>query len=128
MLSDGIGRGGQAGRATVQRGPEIGLEVGKGRFEKLPAGDDDHVHPATSREVRTQKNLSYQSFSSISSDRVPELSGGDDAESCGAGIVWRHENREKPPFGPERQVEHALEFTPAPDPAILREALGRHRL
>ena len=116
----------QPRRGTFESRQEIGLEVVKRRVEQLPAGDDHDVHPSTSRYVRTPKNLSYQSFSSITSDRVPEFPGSNDAEPRGTGVVWAHQDREIPPFGPQRQVEYALEFTTAPDPAILREALGRH--
>jgi hypothetical protein len=120
-----MGRGWQARRAFESR-QEVGLEVGKRRVEQLAAGNDHNVHPSTSRKVRTPKNLSYQSFSSITSDRVPEFPGSDDAESRGAGIVWGDQDGEITPFRPQRQVENALEFTAAPDPAILRETLGRH--
>src|SRR4030095_13000450 len=104
--------------------PEIRFEILIGRIEQLPPGNDHDVHSAL-RPVRTTENLSDQSFSSASSDRIPEFSRGDDHKPARAGIVWRDQDRQVPALGPERQVEDSLEFTTSSDPEILRETLGR---
>jgi hypothetical protein len=125
-LSDDIGRGRQSGCAALERMPEIGLEIREGRLEQLVPRDHYHVHPEL-RGFRTTEDLSNQSFSSVSSDRVAELPGGHDAQPCSPRVVGSRQHRQISSFRSERQVEHALEFAPAPDPAVFREALGRHR-
>jgi len=124
-LASAIGRCRQTSGTAFQGIPEIRFEIIVGRIEQLAPGNDHDVHSAL-RPVGTTENLSNQSFSSVSSDRIPEFPGGDDPKPARAGFVWRNQDRQVPALGPERQVEDSLEFTTTSDPAILRETLGRH--
>ena len=60
------------------RAQVVGFEGRPGRFEQLQARHDDHIDPR--RGLVAPKNLSNQSFSTISLNRPAKLSAGGDAQ------------------------------------------------
>jgi hypothetical protein len=122
-----IGGWGQTGGAPFECNAEIGFEVGIRGIEQLSPWDHDDINTLPAGQWRSApENLSNQTFSTISPDRVSQLFRGDDTEASRAFRVGRDEHREIAPFRTKRQVEDALEFPPSSDPAGFREALGRH--
>jgi hypothetical protein len=121
-----IGGHRQSGGAPLERPAKVGFKSGIGGIEQFPARDHHDVETQPSRrERRMPENLTDQAFSAISSHRVPQFAGGDDAQPGRSGVIGCYEYGEESPFCAKRQVENALEFAAAPDPAGLREALGR---
>ena len=69
----GIG-GWQTGGATGEGAAEIRFKAGITGFEELAPGNDHEVDALANRQwLKLPKHLTYQSFSSISPDRVPQL-------------------------------------------------------
>jgi hypothetical protein len=116
-------------RSSTERCAKICLEVGIGGIEQLAPGDDDEVDAcASGRQGRPPENLADQPFSSISANRIAQLSRSDDAKSD-AGCIRRHQDqREISAVYPQPALEDPFEFGAAPDPAPFVEALGLHRI
>ncbi len=71
----GIGGAWQTGGATGEGAAEIRFKAGISGFEELAPGDDHDVDAvASGQRFEPPKHLTYQSFSSISPDRVAQLS------------------------------------------------------
>jgi hypothetical protein len=112
-----------------EHGVEILLEAREGRIEQLSAWDDHEIDPAERQRRHSSENLSNQSFSPISPDRIPQLFRRDDAE---AGSVDRplgfardgppdHEHGEEASPAALAAIENLLELPSLPEPPALVE-------
>jgi hypothetical protein len=114
-------------RHASQDGPIVVLEAGVRCVEKLRTRNHDDVDTAQfSESLATPKNFSNQSFSSVSSDRVPQLSGGNHAEPRGWTLTAGHQHGQKAAAYALTGVEDPLEFPSPPEPPGLPELQRRH--
>jgi hypothetical protein len=121
------GAGGQPGGTALERSAKIGFKAGIGGIEQFSTGYYDDVDGRFGRQPSgLPEDLSYQPFSAIPLDRIPQLSGGHDTQPRDPAVVGGDEDGQIPALGPERQIENAGEFVAAPNPAGFREALGAH--
>jgi len=115
------------GGAPPERSAKVGFKVGIGGVEQFSTRDNDHVDAWLDRQrLCLPEDLSYQPLSAIPSHRVPKLAGGHNPQSGRSGLVGCHQHCKVAALRAKRQVKNTLEFAAAPDPAGLREALGRH--
>ena len=104
-------------------------EAGVSGVEELGTGDHHDVDATQLRGYRAApENLSNQSFSSIPSDRVSQLSGGHHAEPRGWTLVVGNEQGQEAAAHALTGIEDPLEFPAPPEPPVFPELLGRHRL
>jgi hypothetical protein len=92
----------------------IGFKGVQAGIEQVAFRHDYHVEAG--RDFITTKNLSNQSFSSISPDGAPELPGGRDPEPANAELVREHEHRGVSAVNFDTAVVHLLELCAAADP------------
>src|ERR671913_1360683 len=111
-------RSATAGAESRQRAParaaEVGLDGLIRRLEELASRHDEHVdRPARSRRVMS-KDLSNQTFGSVSGDGNAELFGSDDPETRKRAGCGSHHHGQIAAVDADALVEHSLELTPAP--------------
>jgi hypothetical protein len=112
-----------------QDGSIVVLEAGVRGIEQLRTGDHHDIDaPQLSGYWDAPENLSNQSFSSIPSDRIAQLSGGHHAEPRGWTLVVGNEQGQETAAHALTRIEDPLEFPAPPEPPVFPELLGRHRL
>ena len=92
----------------------IGFKRVQAGVEQIALRDDNDVEPW--RDFVTTKNLSNQSFSSISSDGATELAGRRDAEPADAELVGEQKNRGVAAMDLEAAAVHLLKLCTAANP------------
>jgi hypothetical protein len=97
----------------------FGFKGGQTRVEQLALGDDDDVE-ARSDLVAT-KNLSYQSFSSISLDGSAELPRRRDPETADPKLIGQDEQRRVTPVDAGAAFVDVLKVRAPPDPLVRPE-------
>jgi hypothetical protein len=107
-------RGSAAGEAAGDKVSVIGFKRVQAGVEQIALRDDDDVEPGS--DFVTTKNLSNQSFSSISPDGVAELAGRRDAEPADAKLVREQKDRGVAAMDLDAAVVHLLELCTAADP------------
>ena len=122
----GAGTALQPRRASCEGVAKIGFEGGVSGIEQFPARDDNDVERGP-RVVNLTENLSNQSFSAISLNRIPELPRCHDAKPRRAGRAGRDDERQKTCVHPESRVENPLKLHPATEPLVGAEAMGPGR-
>lgn len=95
--------------------PEICLDGGEISIQQIRFRNDDHV-PARSGGLVSAKDLSNQSFSSVSLNRAPQSARGDDPEATPIEPVGQEQGRHEPPGGPQPLLVDALELGAATNP------------
>jgi hypothetical protein len=116
-----------AGAASAPGRPEVSIEICEGSIKQFATGDDDEVDRRVRSWIEPPEHLSNQSFSTISSNSITELPGGDDAQTRPDRRTWGKQEREVAGGDPVTRIEDPLElFTPshALKPG---EPLRRHR-
>jgi hypothetical protein len=96
------------GQAAGKERSVIGFNGAQAGVEKLALGYHHHVEP--SRDLIPTKNLSNQTFRSISLDRTTELLRGGDAQPAGAALVCQQEHRAIAAVNPKPTAVDLLEF------------------
>jgi hypothetical protein len=86
---------------AFDRGSVVAFKGGQAGVEQVALGNDDDVEPVG--DLVTTKNLSYQSFSSITLNGAAKLSGSRDAQPAMASLVPQDEHG----------VEAAVDLRPA---------------
>ena len=115
-------------RRAGQEGSVIVLEAAVRGIEDLRTGNNHDVDAAKLGGCAcAPENLSNQSFSSIPSDRVPQLSGGHHPEPRGWTWVVGNEQGQETAAHALAGVEDPLELPAPPEPPVFPELLGRHR-
>ena len=100
----------------------ISFKDGQGGVEQLTLGDDDDVEPR--RDVVPTKNLSNQSFSSVSLNSSAELFRSCDAQTPYRALVGEDEHRREPPMDAGAAFIDCLKLGAAPD-ALVRPEPGQ---
>lgn len=100
----------------------ISFKDGQGGVEQLALGDDDDVEPR--RDVVPTKNLSNQSFSSVSLNSSAELFRSCDAQTPYRALVGEDEHRREPPMEAGAAFIDCLKLGAAPD-ALVRPEPGQ---
>jgi hypothetical protein len=100
----------------------ISFKDGQGGVEQLAFGDDDDVEPR--RDVVPTKNLSNQSFSSVSLNSSAELFRSCDAQTPYRALVGEDEHRCEPPMDAGAAFIDCLKLGAAPD-ALVRPEPGQ---
>src|SRR5262245_37526463 len=113
----------------VPQGPfenvaELGFKGNQAGVEQFAFRDDDDVEAW--RELVATKNLSNQSFSSISLDRAPQFPGGGDSQSAYRQVVREGEQRQITAVCSDAPFVNLLVFRAAADAFRPAEACG-HR-
>ena len=106
--------GSAARQAAGDKVSVIGFKRVQAGVEQIALRDDHNVEPW--RDFVTTKNLSNQSFSSISPDRATKLAGRRDAEPADAELVGEQENRGVAAMDLDAAVVHLLELCTAANP------------
>jgi hypothetical protein len=106
-----------SGKTAGEQMSVIGFKGVQGGIEEIALRHDDDVE--TRRDLITTENLSNQSFSSISSNRVAEFPSGRDPEAADPELVGQQEHRRVAAVRLDATVVDPLEFRTPPD------ALGR---
>jgi hypothetical protein len=97
---------------SFEQSSVIGFKGAQAGVEQIAFGDDDDVEPA--RDLVTTKNLSNQSFSSISLNRAADLPGRRNPEPSHTPLVGQHEQRAIAAVGSNSPIVDLLELrTPA---------------
>ena len=91
----------------------IGFKGAQAGVEKLALGYYDDVKPL--RDFIATKDLSNQSFSSISLDRSADLPGGRDAKPSHSTLVGEQKHRAVAAVDANAALVHLLELGPAAD-------------
>jgi len=104
---------------------EVPLDICEGNIEQFTTGDHHQIQSGR-RSVQMPEHLAYQSFSSVSADRVTQFPGCDDPQSRGGTLARREEQREIPRRHAVAGVEHPLELTSPPHAPRLPERVRRH--
>jgi hypothetical protein len=86
----------------------ISFKGAQAGFEKFAFGDDDDVEPW--RDLVSAKDLSNQSFSSISLYRAADFAGRRDPESPYAEVIGQDENRRVSTVKPNAPLVDLLEL------------------
>jgi hypothetical protein len=118
--------GGKTSSAPIEGAAEIDLEAGVSRIEQLTARNHHDVDVVSPRG-RPSKHLSNQPFSSITPHGISKLSGSDNAEPGGTGLVGGNQHGQVPPLGPKREFENARKLAAASNSPVLAETLGGWR-
>ena len=105
---------------SFEQSSVIGFKGAQAGVEQIAFGDDDDVEPA--RDLVTTKNLSNQSFSSISLDRTTQLPGSRDPQTPDPALVRQDEDRAVAAVEPDAALVHILEFGSAPNPFLGTES------
>jgi hypothetical protein len=105
---------------SFEQGSVIGFKGAQAGVEQIALGDDDNVEPA--RDLVATKNLSNQSFSSISLDRPTQFPGSRDPQTPGPELVRQDEDRAVAAVEPDAALVHILELGPAPNPFLGTES------
>jgi len=84
--------------------------------------DDDQIG-GSGWSWLSPEDLSNQSFSSVSHNRSPQLSAGDDTETRRPSGGGGRDDGEVTAVGPAPRVEDALEFAAAANPSRRRQGL-----
>jgi hypothetical protein len=113
-MSISAARAGTLTVGSLEGGSVIGFKDGQAGVKQLTSGHDDDVE-ALGDFVAT-KNLSNQSFRSVSLDRAPELPCGGDAEPPDRPLVWQDEQRAVAALNPGASLVHLLKFCAAANP------------
>jgi len=100
----------------------ISFKDGQGGAEQLAFGNDDDVEPG--RDVVATKNLSNQSFSSISLNSSAKLFRSRDAQTPYRALVGEDEHRREPPVDARAAFVNCLKLGAAPD-ALVRPEPGQ---
>jgi hypothetical protein len=79
----------EACEGTSPEGSEVPVEIAEGSIEQFAPRDDDQVHRGVRWFVHQPENLSNQSFSPVSMDRVAKLSRRHDPEPNARGRSCR---------------------------------------
>jgi hypothetical protein len=98
----------------------FGFKGNQAGVEEFTFGDDDDI--VARREFVTAKNLSNQSFSAISDNGAPQLSGDRYAQASYRALVRKQKHRGITPVNPAAALVHALELRASPNPLIAAEA------
>jgi len=106
--------GSTARQAAGDKVSVIGFKGVQAGIEQIALRHDDHVEAG--RDFVTTKNLSNQSFSSVSPDGATELAGGRDAEPAHAELVREQKHRCVAAVDFDTAVVHLLELCAAADP------------
>jgi hypothetical protein len=106
--------GSTARQAAGDKVSVIGFKRVQAGVEQIALRDDDHVEPW--RDFVTTKNLSNQSFSSISPDGVAKLAGRGDAEPADAELVGEQKHRGVAAMDLDAAAVHLLKLCTAADP------------
>jgi hypothetical protein len=96
------------GQAAGKEHSVIGFNGAQAGVEKVALGYDHHVKPGG--DLISTKNLSNQTFRSISLDRTTELLRGGDAQPAGAALVCQQEHRAIAAVNPKPTAVNLLEF------------------
>jgi hypothetical protein len=87
--------------------------------EQLPLRDDDNVHPWS--ELVATKNLSNQTFSSISNDGAADFFRRRYAQPADDHVVGEREQGEQPAMHPAASIVDPLVFDATTDPLVPAE-------
>jgi hypothetical protein len=96
---------------AFDRGLVIAFKGAQAGVEQVALGDDDDVEPVG--DLVTTKNLSYQSFSSITLNGAAKLSGGRDPQPAMASLVPQDEHSVEATMDLRPALVHLLKIGPA---------------
>jgi len=101
------------GKASFDEVSVISFKGTQAGVEKFAFGDHDDVE--SRRNLVSTKNLSNQSFSSVSLNRAANLLGRRDPEASHAPVVGEQEDRAVAAVDANTALVHPLELRPAAD-------------
>lgn len=107
----------------VEEGSVIGFKGGQAGVEQVAFGDDHDVEPLG--DLIATKNLSNQSFSSVSINRAAEFSRRGNPQPSHPELVWQDEHRAVAAMGSDAPRVDLLVFDAAANPFVRAES---HRL
>jgi hypothetical protein len=113
-------RSSRGAKTSFEQGSVIGFKGAQAGVEQIAFGDDDDVEPGC--DLVTTKNLSNQSFSSISLDRATELPGRRDPQPSDAALVRQDEHRAVAAVDPDAALVDVLEFGATANPFVRTES------
>ena len=117
---------GQARGRANKHASEVCLEARVCRLQQLGARYHDNVHTVRfGKLLVTAENLSNQSLSAISSDRVAELPRGDDSQPRARLLTAGNQEGEESALHALTLIEHRLELSPPSEPLFLPKTTGR---
>jgi hypothetical protein len=106
---------------------KIFLKALEWRVDHPAARDDDNVDARLDdRELRAPKDISNQSFSTVSRYRVAQLSRGHDTQPDCRDVVRRDDKSKETAVNASAHLEGSLVLAAAPYAASLPEALAGH--
>jgi hypothetical protein len=92
-------------------------------LQQLPSWHDDDIE--SRRDLVTAKNVSYQSFSTISLDGAAQLFRRRDPQPPDSEAVGQHEDRAVAAVNPDALIVDLFELGAAANPFIETQARGR---
>jgi hypothetical protein len=103
---------------------EVGFKAGVGGIEQLSSRNDHHVETFTRQQIGPPENLSYQSFSAISSHCAAQFLRRRDAQPSDSLRISKDERGAVAAPNPNAPLVHALELGAAPDALSWTESHG----
>ena len=114
-----------AGEGPSPQGSEVAIEVAEGSIEQFAPRDDHQVESHVRRPLHEPEDLSNQSFSPVSVNRVAELPRRDDTKPNPRRRAGRIEQREKSGRDARARVEDPAELAAPSHPLRLAERVRR---
>jgi hypothetical protein len=108
--------------AAFEQGSVIGFKGAQAGVEQVALGNDDDVEPRG--DFVATKNLSNQSFSSVSLNGSAKLLGGGNSQAPHPPVVWQDEHRAVPAVDADAPFVHLLKLGTTANPFGRPESQG----
>jgi len=107
---------------AFEQGSVIGFKGAQAGIEQVALGNDDDIE--SQGDVVTTKNLSNQSFSSVSLNGSAELPRGRNSQASYRSIVWQDEDGAVPAVDADAPFVHLLKLCATANPFGRPESQG----